>query len=222
MSSRPRSAPTRWRALLTLALLGALIATVDVAHASDDDVPPPPAPATRDRWYGWQPLLADGAAVGLIAIGVARVNADRSSTSWFLGGIAVYALAAPSIHALHGRFGAAENDLALRLVLPIAGGLAGAFIGGVFGPQSCEGTAGSNFGGGGSGIGRCPPWLTSGLEVGSAIGAGIAVLIDAVWFARERVPAVERASAARALERRWTPTANPTRGGATLGFVAAF
>jgi hypothetical protein len=94
---------------------------------TEDDRPPP---RPKERWYGWQTLLADGAA---ISIGVAAIAADTPGL--FAGSAVAYLLAPPMIHLHHARGGAAGGSLGLRL----GGPLLGAVIGG----GSCEESSGA-------------------------------------------------------------------------------
>jgi len=64
-------------------------------------------------WYGWQILLADGAALGLAA---ASQNGDLA-LSWVVTGTV--------IHGAHGNVGRAVGSLALRGLTPIAGAYLG-------------------------------------------------------------------------------------------------
>jgi hypothetical protein len=94
-------------------------------------------------WYGYQPLIADGVSVGLLAASLMTLklgkldlclddqNCDRdtspppdntTSTALFASGAIAYAFASPTIHAIHGHWGKAGLSLGLR-ALPIAIGV---------------------------------------------------------------------------------------------------
>lgn len=85
---------------------------VSAGGAVDDSVP--------RRWYGWQTLALDGAAIGL-AFGGARVADEHAGLGIALGGsgVLLYALSAPTIHWVHRRPFAAGTSLALRVALPL-------------------------------------------------------------------------------------------------------
>src|SRR5215467_11328850 len=89
----------------SIAIALALLVLPAIARADEE---------RETRWYGWQTLLVDGAAIGL---GVATRNAGV-----FLG---AYALGAPIVHVAHERFGEAAGSLGLRVVMPLAAGGAG-------------------------------------------------------------------------------------------------
>lgn len=86
--------------------------------------PPRAAPSTRQRWYGWQGLAADGVAVslglGALAIGNNDVNEDDFAGRLALVGVAVYGLGAPVIHLKHHKPWHALGSLGLRGSLPFA------------------------------------------------------------------------------------------------------
>lgn len=84
--------------------------------------------AHRTRsWYGWQVLIADGVATGLIVTAAAT-----ESRPVFTVGIVSYALAAPAVHVLHDRPLPGVGSLALRVALPGLFGLIG------YGSVSCR------------------------------------------------------------------------------------
>jgi len=90
-----------------------------------------PLSASEARWYGWQILLADSAAV------IAGVEATRigggGSGGLELASVAVYLAAGPLIHKAHDRGSTAAISLALRfLAVPIVG-----LIGDTVGAQLC-------------------------------------------------------------------------------------
>ncbi len=65
-------------------------------------------PAVIKRWYGWQTLIMDGAALGLTPINP------------FVG-LGMYLLGAPIVHAAHGRFLMGLGDMGLRISAPLVG-----------------------------------------------------------------------------------------------------
>lgn len=72
------------------------------------------------RWYGWQTLTFDAAALGVGLTGVSLHDAHPGA-GVVLGatGLLGYSLSAPFIHWVHARPGAAGASLALRLGLPL-------------------------------------------------------------------------------------------------------
>jgi len=140
---------------------------------------------TQPVWYGWQTLVADGAAGALIAVGLLTedYNQDLTIAIVTLGG-ATYVFGAPVVHALHGRAGTAFADFGVRVGAPIGGALTGAIIA----------------------VNRCPePEYTeddrqancqyAGFFLGLLVGIGSAIVIDSAVFAREsqRAPRVKSA-----------------------------
>lgn len=79
----------------------------------------PPSPSTRrptSHWYGWQTLIADGAALATTAVAP-------------VGGLALYCTGAPIVHLAHGRIKNAGLSVGLRVAGPFVGGLIGYGIG---------------------------------------------------------------------------------------------
>jgi hypothetical protein len=134
--------------------------------ASKPSAPPLADVPTRSRWYGWQTLLADGAAIeGALAISWASGESTLGAVAFFAG---VYALGAPAVHLVNGNPGRAAGSFGLRLAAPTIGGLVGSSMG------SCE-----RFGGCSSQV-----YMVSGVVLGYLS----AVVVDATVIARERVP----------------------------------
>lgn len=92
------------------------------------------AAPSETRWYGYQPLVADGVALSLFAASVATYEPmpcglfedcarpdNTASSSFLIAGALVYAFASPTIHALHGHWGKAGGSLGLRLGAPLVG-----------------------------------------------------------------------------------------------------
>jgi hypothetical protein len=164
------------RTLVATSILLTTLTFGPSAWCDDDEAPsapapPAPPPPTTSRWYGWQVLLVDGAAV---LAGAATENLPVT--------LGVYALGAPIVHAAHGRGGAALGSFGLRLALPlVAGGVMYALT-----DRRC---------GEGSG-----DWCGLGSVIYGILGAGAgmitASLFDAFAIARESVPSA-RATAAR-------------------------
>ena len=74
---------------------------------------PPPA-----RWYGWQLMLADVAAVGVLTLG-----AGIDSDGVMLAGYGAYVINGTVIHLVHDRRGHAALSGVLRGGLPLTFGL---------------------------------------------------------------------------------------------------
>jgi len=130
-------------------------------------VPLPVAPREvefKTHWYGWQIMLIDAAALGVVATDLAL--GERASPVPGILGLGAYALGGPIVHLVHQRPPAALGSLGLRLALPVVGALIGATA------ENCN----RRCTGGG-------PTL-----VGGVVGAVFAVGIDAT-LARERPPA---------------------------------
>jgi hypothetical protein len=80
----------------------------------------------RTSWYGWQILIADGAALGmLVGAGAAHNNADPVLA---LSGV-TYALGGPIVHWAHLHGGMGVASLGLRLGLPVGLGFLGVALG---------------------------------------------------------------------------------------------
>jgi hypothetical protein len=106
--------------------LGSLLALTPLA-ARAESTPPSDAPSAsvdpprRQReWYGWQTLLADTASFAVFF-----TAAHHDSTGAVDLGMGTFALVPPVIHLAHENAGGAGLSVALRLGLPLAGGLIG-------------------------------------------------------------------------------------------------
>src|SRR6478735_5819164 len=122
-----------------LACCFALGLCVLAPNAFADDSAVPIAPQGRDssaqverRWYGWQTLTSDAASAGLMLGGLQAAEgynllggAPLGAKALFTAGLAGYVAGGPAIHFIHKRPAAAAGSIALRLVLPILGGLLG-------------------------------------------------------------------------------------------------
>jgi hypothetical protein len=160
--------------LLAALALGLLIASTTSAAAAEET---PETPTLDDpTWYGWQTLLADGAAAALVAGGLAS---GRSVVT--AAGVASFALTPGVIHGVHGHPGKAAGDIAVRIGSPIVCavvlGLAGALLG--------RTTAPSHYG---PADDVSPSGAETGLTLGGLIGLGVGVVaasaIDAGMLAR--------------------------------------
>jgi hypothetical protein len=159
----------------------------------DDDPPAAPAPPTESRWYGWQVLLVDAAAV--------TAGAATQQLPIFL---AMYALGPPIVHAGHARLGAAAGSLALRVGLPlVTGGVVYALLDERCGPGSGE-------------------WCGLGAVVFGLIGAGAGMItasvIDITAISHDSVPVPPRRKAFT-----FTPSARvDPRGDVSIGAFGTF
>jgi hypothetical protein len=169
--------------------------------------PPPPAPLvaspiTEPVWYGWQTLIADGVALGLVAGGVAVQQAAPLSTSgnagfpMMLAGVGVFLLGAPAIHFRHDHTLEALLSFARRLVFPVTAALLGflfdAMSGNPAAPASLFGFA--------------------------VLGPGACIAVDAVVVAWDRPPPPAEGPA----RVEWTPFLGAARGSPIAGVAARF
>jgi hypothetical protein len=119
------------------------------------------------RWYGWQTLAADGAALTLLSIGISLESSALSAA-----GLLGYALGSPAVHVGHARPLTALGSAGLRIALPATGMLLGSEL------RNCDQVEGP----------RSISCTTESLVVGSLIGAAVATALDASWLARESAP----------------------------------
>lgn len=118
--------------VLSAVSAAAILLAASVAHA-DEPTPSPdaetkaegPTPKTESRWYGYQTLASDAAAVALFAMSAGSDSEPVSTTAGVLG-LATYAVAPAIIHGVHGHPGKAVGD-------PSAGPARGGFMAGLGG-----------------------------------------------------------------------------------------
>ena len=162
------------------------------------------APPERLSWYGYQTFSADATAIALLF-----VAAEKEWDPGAVGGVGLYLLGAPTVHAVHRRPGAVVGSLALRIFLPFLGSALGAASADcrvqVVNDENCD------FGG---------------KVMGFVFGAAAAVVIDSAAIAWERkAPGGVERPATRAAS---SPTASlslapvPIRDGAGLLFSGRF
>jgi hypothetical protein len=164
----------------------ALVATIGIAVPSfamgrGEDIPPHPnslpaegdpeeepdvASGQRKVWYGWQTLLADGAALGF-TMGVA-IGASEAPVA-LVGGTTLYAVGGPTVHFAHGNVGKGFVSFGLRVGLPAVGMLSGILLE----LATCSGSWGCGLVGG---------------MVGLGAGGITAIVIDASVVAYDKVP----------------------------------
>jgi hypothetical protein len=157
---RPRSLRSGHGDLISVAEepLAAAPLDPDDAQRIEELLRAPPDGPTRTRWYGWETLMSDGLSVATFPIYV---------------GAGGFFLAPPILHASHGRWGAAGVSLALRVALPLAGGL--------FGDWRDDCTLERKQIDGGCGIPGATIFF-------AALGAITAITIDAAVLSYEQVP----------------------------------
>lgn len=167
------------------------------------------APTTETSWYGWQTLIADGAALTLAGATLAASRTDLVSTGLGLTSLGAYALGAPIVHFAHGNAGRGFASLGIRTAAPIVSGVATGLLGVVL---ECAAGCGGEWGG------------AAGMLIGGAAGVAVgvvgSVVVDAAVLAREDVP-VEKP---REQSLRVVPNAgyDPKRGAATFGLSGSF
>ena len=108
---------------------------IEVAQPSISAEPAPPSSApkvkaekrlpneassegTREVWYGWENFLADAASISLLGASTS-LNAPGLAYAGLLG----YVVGSPVIHAANGSSRKTAASAALRLSLPLVGGL---------------------------------------------------------------------------------------------------
>jgi hypothetical protein len=135
------------------------------------------APA-KTRWYGWQTLSADGAAltVGLIGGIMDMKRTTDMSQDLLYASVGIYALGGPAVHWANGQVATGFKSLGLRVGLPVAGFL----LPYALGPKCYAGDEGDN------GSLACIPFIMGGVIAGLVA----AVTIDAAVLAKEKVAPV--------------------------------
>lgn len=82
--------------------------------------PPPPRPARRSVWYGWQILIIDGASIGVV------LTSLTGSTAPAFVAAGLNFVGAPIVHWAHGEVGSGFASLAVRALIPGLGAAIGA------------------------------------------------------------------------------------------------
>jgi hypothetical protein len=165
------------------------------AAAASSDAP------DESRWYGWQTLLADGAAVGTV-IAAFSAEANRGgSTSFYVASASAYSLAAPMVHLFHRRPLVALEDVGIRLGAPAVLALVGYGLG--------QGDHAS----------FTPPGALEGIALG-AVGVVSAIVFDAAWLASE--PVAQDGAPATTSRISWSPSLSVTTRGPSLGIAGSF
>jgi hypothetical protein len=169
---------------------------------------PPPQPESssepevRTRWYGWQTLAADGASALLFAGAMASDGNSVAQDALAYAALFTYLGASPVIHgAGHRHLDKALGSLTLRVVVPVASGVAAAIV------IPCEESYGPYI-----------PCSTAMLAAGILGGAILASGIDAAFLGRERVRSLESA----AVRLRMAPLMDATARPAGASLVGTF
>lgn len=175
--------------------------------AAADATVAPTTEAMTTRWYGWQTLLGDVPALASYAVGAATDN--RSAQDVLLPtSVGLYLAVSPVIHLCHRRVGVAAADLGLRVSAPLVGGGIGLAVGTLAVPDRCGGVDCLYVG----------DSMFIGMAWGAGAGVAIAVAIDSLLLAREKV-AVPNASRRGVMV---TPLLKRIDGGATVGIAGLF
>lgn len=148
------------------------------AQPSTSALAHPSRPSVRERpvWYGWQTLVADGAA---LVTGIAGAHFSSEELGYLTAG--GYVLGGPIVHLTRENFGRAGASLALRVGLPLTFASVGAAA------ANCEGSE-ELF----CGIGE--------VVIGGLIGVTTAIALDAAVLARDSELVEEEASLRLGLE----------------------
>jgi hypothetical protein len=118
------------------------------------------------RWYGWQTLTVDAAAITLGIALTAESDTAAVGASMLIGG---YLFGGPIVHAGHGAWGKAAASLGTRVGAP--------FVGAILAVAVTD----------------CDDWCDLGYAaVGGLLGAGGAIALDAAAYAYEPAPEPER------------------------------
>ncbi len=118
------------RTALGIALCSACLSIARPSYADDESAT---ATATSDteietveRWYGWQTLAADGAALALVIGGAAVTSQVDQGAYIIMAGGVVHVVGGPIIHFTHQRIAAGFGSMGLRAALPVFGAAIGA------------------------------------------------------------------------------------------------
>jgi len=179
-----------------------------VASSDGPKPPEPPAPTTQAHWYGWQIFLIDAAGAVPFAVAAAAKSSSAEVPTGVLW-INAYLFGGPIVHIAHHRPGVAGLSFALRLGLPILGGMVALGAGGSSSGDSLADAVFSRFG------------------QGMLVGQAAAALIDAGIFAHEETPiAATDPAAARPREHTRAfsvmPVVGVAKGRSVLGLRGTF
>jgi hypothetical protein len=147
----------------TCSLVAALCSLTTEARAETEQ-PLPPQQAPADHWYGYQPLVADGAALTVAVSGIAVKSGPVFAT-----GFAPALLAPPILHFVHANIGFGLASLAIRACVPVTLGTVGLL----------------------ATYGNWNPDINA-FYAGFLVGWGVASALDAAVFSWEKVKPPER------------------------------
>lgn len=162
-----------------------------------------PTEAPSERWYGWQTLIVDAVAADAFGAGVGKHIDPLSVTAMIF-----YGAGPPVVHGLHGRWGLALGDVALRAAAPVLLALIGVGMEDATTPN-CPDTGDI-----------CLRGLAGGL-VGGAIGYAAAIAIDAAVLAREKQTPLPRRQTHRTTLF-FVPVVNTGKTAVTAGIAGRF
>lgn len=109
----------RLRALISVAFALSVVAWGNTVAAAPQGSEPADTPVLK-RWYGWETLSLDAAALGLGAMSFATYD-GRGTAGALLGSgaLSTYAFGAPAVHLLRDQSGKAVTSLGVRIGLPV-------------------------------------------------------------------------------------------------------
>jgi hypothetical protein len=213
-----RDAPDRIMRILILSLAFLAPAVASVARAEPPPpvgptiaAPQPPVVVSQRAWYGWQTLLVDGAATGLLVASI-PIQSNDANVPLFVGGLGTFALGAPIAHVAHDHPWRGLGSLGLRLGLPAIGLAVGAMVAPTVAGDHPNDTTGA---------GAVSEMIAGGL-VGAGIGAVAAMAIDASVLAWDSGPAAPRDSSRAQSFARIAPNVGVTPRGASVGLAGTF
>lgn len=194
--------------MLTTLSLAATLSTQAAAQESEDanqaaavamrEVPPD-ATASTTKWYGWQTIIADAAALTFMGGTVMTVKDRTAPMGFFILGTGTYALGAPIVHWSQGEVGRGFASLGMRIALPTLVGLTANQM-----SRGCEGRNGW--------IDLCREGRTA---VGILVGSVLAMVFDSAALAWKEVPRPRQ-------EARILPSLDVNGGGAKVGLQGSF
>lgn len=159
-------------------LLLVLMTGTAVAQSSTASVSAPPTEQPEYLDYRLSLAVSDVVAYGLL------ISAIPAKSGWpALGGLGVYVLGGPIIHAANGQTARGGASMGMRVLFPVGGFLAGGAIGAAAG---CE--RGSEWG--------CLGAFAVGGVLGSFAGAITASVIDDAYLGKVPIPKEPRSGAA--------------------------
>jgi hypothetical protein len=125
----------------------------------------------RQRWYGWQSLSADGAALLLlVAAGASSDQKSHISDVFGYGALGLYLVGGPVTHLAHGNPGRGLGSLAFRAGLPVVFGAVGSTL------EDCSGENDYDLCG------------LPGAILGGVVGIATAITLDATLLSYDEVP----------------------------------